>query len=213
MTFVSFLARQLGNPSGIFGRLLFRLLNNYNMPINRRTIHHLSLTQNTAILDVGFGGGNGLGLLNQQVPFGFIGGVDISQSMVNWNRRKFRDRIAAGTMRLEAAGVESMPFEAALFNAAISVNSLYFWPEPEMGAAEIARVLKDDGVLALGLRPKKTLGRKKLANHGFNLLEEAELEQLFCRNGFARTEIFSEADGELGMLFVLAYKSFSKGAS
>ena len=52
-----FLAKKLGHPSGIFGRLLMKLLNKGNAGMNDFTFQQLDLLSGDAVLEIGFGGG------------------------------------------------------------------------------------------------------------------------------------------------------------
>ena len=74
----SFVAKQLGSPSGLFGRLLMRFLNRGNVDMNDFTIKQLNLQQGNRILEIGFGGGYLLDkIIATQTP-SFVAGIDPS---------------------------------------------------------------------------------------------------------------------------------------
>jgi SAM-dependent methyltransferase len=82
------------------------------------------------------------------------------------------------------ASAETLPFANGSFDKAASLNSLYFWPDPERALDEIARVLRPGGWLLLGLEPAAELRKYPGHVHGFRLFEVAEVRALMETAGF-----------------------------
>jgi SAM-dependent methyltransferase len=123
-------------------------------------------------LEIGFGGG---ALLRAAEAAGAeVSGVDVSEAMVT--RAKGAD--------VHLASADALPFPDRRFNKAASLNSLYFWPDPERALAEIARVLRPGGRLLIGFEPPAELRKYPGHVHGFRLLEVAEVKALMERAGF-----------------------------
>ena len=122
------------------------MLNIVNQPINRWTVANLELTGTEEILDVGFGGGIGLGLVRSRLTTGHVVGLDISDEMVERAAERFAgdDKI-----RVLRGNVSSLPFPDATFDRAYTVNSVFFWPDPVAGIAEIHRVLRPGGLAVI----------------------------------------------------------------
>ena len=87
----AFLAKQLGYPSGIFGRLLMKLLNKGNANMNDFTFQQLDLQSKDAVLEIGFGGGYLLEkIINSQIPRRIVG-IDPQIDVVNMGKKKFKN--------------------------------------------------------------------------------------------------------------------------
>jgi SAM-dependent methyltransferase len=137
---------QLAHPRGVLAPATGFVLNIVNRPINRWTIGALELTGADAVLDVGFGGGIGLEMILPRLTSGHVVGVDISDEMVARAAGRFgRD----GKVSVLTADVSRLPFEDASFDRAYSVNSAFFWPDPEAGFAEIHRVMRPGGLAVI----------------------------------------------------------------
>ena len=74
------LARQLGHPSGLRGRVVGAMLNRRNRAVVVKAVAALELSGTETALDIGFGGGLGLELMLRQAAT--VHGVDISATML-----------------------------------------------------------------------------------------------------------------------------------
>ncbi|MGZ8336634.1 MAG: class I SAM-dependent methyltransferase [Allosphingosinicella sp.] len=177
------LARQFSRPSGWLARLIIApWLNRIGRAMNRLVLAELRVGADDDVLEVGFGGGGLLRML-LAVTAGRITGVDVSEDMVERARRQFRRE---PRVSLHAGSVEQLPLADASVDRACSVNNLYFWPDPEGGMRELARVIRPGGVLAIAFEPPEEL--RKWAGHrfGFRLFEPAEVGRLMGQAGFDR---------------------------
>src|SRR5262245_25336180 len=120
-----FVARHLSRPTGVFGRLIARLMNRTNAGINAFALHQLQLEASDRVLEIGFGGGPSLSSLIEGA--GFVAGVDRSPDMVKRAAARFSHAVAAGRADFRAASVEALPFGDASFGKVLTVNTVYFW--------------------------------------------------------------------------------------
>lgn len=140
---------QLRKPHGPLAPVTARVLNVVNQPINRWTIGALGLTGAEDVLDVGFGGGLGLGMVLRRLTRGRVAGIDISEEMVFGARKRFAEEIATERLTVTQAAVEAIPFEDGSFDRAYTVNTIFFWPDVPAGLSEIHRVLRPGGLLVI----------------------------------------------------------------
>jgi arsenite methyltransferase len=195
MALARLIARELGRPSRMTGRLL----NLANARGNERAVQLLEVSWEHRALDVGFGGGVALRKLLARAHS--VAGIDLSESAVSAARQRFRAEIDRGQVQVEKASVEAIPFQEASFDRVLTVHTIYFWPDPERGLREILRVLKPGGRLAL---VTDTTGPPKaVATHGFSSYGQAEQGELLRTAGFA--DIRFERRGRL--LFALPTKA------
>jgi ubiquinone/menaquinone biosynthesis C-methylase UbiE len=105
----------------------------------------LGVTPGTRLLDVGCGAGQ-LALIAARAGAQVIG-CDIS---TNW-LEKARDRAAAEGLEItfEEADAESLPYKDAQFDAVISLLGAMFAPRPDRVAAELTRVCRPGGMIAM----------------------------------------------------------------
>ena len=175
------LARQFARPSGVAGRwLLGPWLDRISEEMNRVTLAQLAVGRHEAVLEVGFGGGGLLAMLTKATE-GRVIGVDVSRAMLARARRRFR---RVSQVAVYQASVEALPLEDASVDKACSVNNLYFWPDPAAGMAELARVVRPGGRLAVAFEPPEELRKWPGHRHGFRLFQEEEVRRLMEGAGF-----------------------------
>lgn len=106
----------------------------------------LPLGAGARVLDVACGTGN------TAIPLARRGcvvtGVDIAPNLLE----QARERAAAEGLEIlfDEGDAESLPYESEGFDAVVSVFGAMFAPRPELVAAEMARMLKPGGLLAMG---------------------------------------------------------------
>jgi arsenite methyltransferase len=195
----SYIAKQISNPSGRFAPLVARLLNSGNRALNLEAIADLDLRPGMRVLDIGFGGGVSLPELAARVgDHSMVAGIDLSAAMVGRARGRFRQQLRAGRLELEQGSIESMPWPDAAFDRALSVNTIFYWPDTGAGLREVWRVLRPDGVLALAMRSQRTVAPAHLERFGFKNVSAPDLERLLAAAGFSGIVLREVAGGLAG---------------
>ena len=196
MNFAKFIAAQLRQPSGFFGRyVMVHLLNRINVSMNSLALDTLCLDSQDHVLEVGFGGGDLIARMSHVVSQGRITGVDYSQDAVDACSKRFAKFIRDGVIDLHCANVESLPFKPDTFTKACTVNTLYFWPVPHAALRQIHRVLKEDGTLAVCFTPRTVMANQgNVIHHGFTLYEPEEVTTLLRETGFRDVQIVFSKD-------------------
>lgn len=196
------LAGQLARPSGWLGRLMLRVLNRGNRQLIRATLAELELGPSTRLLDVGFGGGLALELARAR-GVRRLAGVDPSAVAVERLLRR-PGSLAGAELRAEVASVERLPFEGRSFHAAVSTNTIYFWPDLGAAFAELARVLAPGGRLALGYSgAEKLRSFDSVTRHGFHLHENEAIRAAAAAAGLRVLRLVELHGGDTEGDFVL----------
>ncbi len=145
--------------------------------MNALVLAELGPQPGETVLEIGFGGGGLIAMLLEAGARPI--GVDVSEAMVARAQRRFADHA-----RVELASVEALPLGDASVDKAASVNNLYFWPDPVAGMAELARVVRPGGMLAIAFEPPEELAKWPGAKFGFRAFGEAEVRALLAAAGF-----------------------------
>ncbi len=190
----SLLAKQLGYPSGIFGRLVMKLLNKSNAEMNDLTFTKLNVQPGDFILEIGFGGGYLLDkIVTSRIP-SLIVGIDPTIDVIKMGNKKFKQLIAQKYIELKQASAETLPYDDCYFDKICTVNTIYFWSDPKSALDECNRVLKLNGKLVISYNSSAFLEKTKLTQHGFKTYEPENLELLMQSSGFTDISTIS-ADG------------------
>ena len=176
------LAGQFARPRGWAGRLFIApWLDRIGAGMNRLTFEQLEVQRDDRVLEVGFGGGGLLAMVLSATK-GEVVGVDLSEAIVARARRRFAK---IPRLRLHPGSVDALPLPDTSVDKACSVNNIYFWPDPRAAMAELARVLRPGGRLAIAFEPPEELRKWPGHRFGFRLFDEAEVRGLMLEAGFA----------------------------
>ncbi|HUC60708.1 MAG TPA: class I SAM-dependent methyltransferase [Alphaproteobacteria bacterium] len=182
-------AKHLGNPEGELGLAAGEFMNASNAQLHDAAFRRLGLEANQRVLEVGFGNGKLSAALWALAPGVGYSGVDISATMVAAANDINRAAVAAGEAEFLLGACERLPFEDRQFDRAVTVNTIYFWPDPSACLGELRRVLKPGGLLLVASMDHETAARYPFAEHGFRLYDGATLKALHEQAGFRAVEI------------------------
>ncbi|GFG53300.1 SAM-dependent methyltransferase [Mycolicibacterium agri] len=156
-----------------------RVLSAWQLPID-----WLNIPAGGVALDVGSGPGNVTASLGRAVgPDGLAIGVDISEPML----ARAVKAAAGPNVGFLHADAQKLPLRDETADAAISVAVLQLIPQPEAALAEIARVLKPGGRVAIMVPTAGRIGEvfRWLPNGGARVFREDELGDIFEELGLA----------------------------
>ena len=202
-----FLAAQLRQPSGLFGKIVMGdLLNKGNEKINHLAVAILDIQPTDRVLDIGFGGGVTIEEIVKLIDTGKIHGVDFSQPMVEQAQHKFKSSIESGKVSIEFADVKQLPFKSDTFDKICTMNTIYFWSDPLVGLREIKRVLKSNGRLVVGIRSADKMKDLPFTQHNFRLYAPEAVRDLLVGSGFSGISIdHRDRDEKFDSVMVTAY--------
>jgi ubiquinone/menaquinone biosynthesis C-methylase UbiE len=185
----SLLDGQHGHPTGIIGRMLGEQMVRQHVPETSWTISLLNLRPEDQILELGFGAGRAIELVADQTIKGHVSGIDISREMLRSASRRNAHSIKAGRVTLQQGDVASLPFADKQFAKIFSIQSFYFWPDPQRTLAEIFRVLKPGGTLIITLSTGTIDTSTTTGLEHYQLVLEEQVIPTMQQLGFTRASI------------------------
>jgi arsenite methyltransferase len=170
------LARQLGRPEGLRGRVVGRMLNRTNARAVAAAVEASGLEAGQVGADIGFGGGLGLRLLLERSGGdGRVHGVEVSDTMLDAAEQRHRHEVAEGRLVLESGSLASLPMDDGSIDGLITVNTLYFVDDVDAAFRELDRVLSPAGRAVVGVADPAFMGTMPVTAHGFRLRPPDEL--------------------------------------
>lgn len=140
---------QFGAPKGPRGWLAAHVVARLTGEANRWMIDLLEAGAGDRVLDVGCG--PGLAVAHAVARHSRAVGVDASEAMIRHAGRRNHAAIRDGRVEIRRADATRLPYPDATFTKVGSLNSLQFWSEPGIGLAELHRVLRPGGRVAVVL--------------------------------------------------------------
>jgi len=139
------------------------------------------------VLDAGCGSGWTVLLVADLVPGGHAYGVDASPEMIRAALSAPHPPHATFT----AAPVDALPLKESSIHRAVSMESIYYWPDVPAGLAEIFRVLRPGGRFLAALEfyadNPWSAGWAQALGLPLQRLSGAEYQELFRQAGFEET--------------------------
>ena len=187
-------------PEGDAGRVMLARMNESHAKLVEWGLSHIDLSTGDTVLDIGCGGGNTLARMAERVTGGHLVGIDYAETSVEASRAFNMELIEAGRMEILHGSVEALPFDDAHFDAVVTVESFYFWPNPEESLKEVARVVKPGGTFLLlaeiyGRDDLPATICAKIADYDLTNPTPEEFERMFRAAGF-RTVALDFKHGE-----------------
>lgn len=186
MSFSNFFSEQAYKPRGLFGRFVMSIVfNRGNANLNRLVNELMSIQENDHILEIGFGTGKLIYEMAKQFDKGLIEGVDFSSTMISVAHRKNKKHIANEKVKILKGDFNEMSFKNNSFTKICTVNTIYFWPEPETTFEKIAKILKPGGLFFVAFEDIAQLEKKSLNSEVFSFYSKSDVKNLLINAGFS----------------------------
>jgi len=168
------LEKQLSCPSGEFGVELGKNMNESNAGMIFNSVKFLESNDGDFILELGHGNCVHLSTLLATAEDIKYFGLEISETMLTEARKINADK--KGEFNLYDG--QSIPYAEDFFDRVLSVNTIYFWTNPNKLIREIERVLKPGGCCILTFVDKDFAQKMPFVRDRFTLYDQADLALL-----------------------------------
>ena len=182
-----YIARQLSNPMGIGGKLIFSIMNRQNRPLYDEAIRLLLPSDagfKESVLDIGCGNAYFLNMLAHKYDC-TLTGIDISASMIEYASKRYHKFTKDGRMTFSCQSADAMSFADASFDKAYTINTVYFWENPDAVMSEIQRVLKPSGLFINTLFSNEKLAQFSHTRFGYRRFTIEQLTSAGNNAGFS----------------------------
>jgi SAM-dependent methyltransferase len=147
---------QFRRPTGLWGIAAGLLMahRTSNRRRNAWAVSLLDVRRDDRVLELGFGPGLAIRELSRIAAEGYVCGIDHSELMLRWARRRNADGLRRGVVDLRLGSVDELPAFDALFDKILAVNAMMFWREPVAHLEELRRLLRPGGLIAVAHQPR-----------------------------------------------------------
>lgn len=191
------IAGQLRQPTGEYAIQVGEKMNEGNLHINLNTIEALNLTTGDNILEIGMGNGFFVkNILSTDNSIKYTG-CDFSEIMVGEARKQNENFIANGQAEFHLTDANELPFEKETFDKVFTINTIYFWDNPQKVLAEIWRVLKPKGQVIISVRPKSIMVHYPFVKYGFKTFSNGDLSELISKNNFKVVDVIEKEEPDV----------------
>ena len=178
------LAENLRQPKGVFGWLVGHLMNHFNRAIIKLTVDSIPSNKSSVILELGIGSGKAIQLVLQRFPKAKIYGLDISETMLSSAKKRNAKSVRQGRVQLKMNTISKMDLPDNSIDTLYTINTIYFWKDPEEAMIEVYRVLKNGAFFILSFNAKEDMSRENYPEDLFTFYSVDEVIKLGKRNQF-----------------------------
>ncbi|CAN5163948.1 hypothetical protein BH11PSE5_BH11PSE5_26850 [soil metagenome] len=177
------IGRQLGNPQGLAGAIMGRMMRLANDRPSRLAVAAMGVKQGDSILDMGFGPGHAIELIAATARV--VHGIDQSDAMLLQASCRNRKAIAEKRVTLATGSFATLPYPNDWFDGILASNVAYFWHDEHAILSEIRRVLKPGGRLCIYVTDAATMKHWRFADgHTHRHIDAGQLTDMLLHAGF-----------------------------
>lgn len=189
--FLKQLASQLSCPKNTEGIEVANMMHESNIGMTRAAITALQITDGDLILELGHGSCKHLPEILEKAPNTSYYGLEISELMQKQATEANVIATNANRASFHLYNGQKIPFSDHTFHKILTVNTIYFWENPEKFIKEIYRVLKPGGLFAISFADKDFMESLPFTAYGFDLYSKEMVYNLAEIAGFKIKDITS----------------------
>ena len=197
------IASQLKHPTGEKGIEMANMMNETNINMTRHSVKNLQIESGNTILELGHGNAGHVDFIFEQAENIKYYGLEMSELMFQEARQINRNYVSQKQAFFTVYDGNTIPFEDNAFNKVFTVNTIYFWQEPEKLLLEIYRVLQPKGILCITFAEESFMKQLPFTQFEFELYSTEKAEKLIKKSPFkiinkeTLTEKVKSKNGEL----------------
>jgi len=177
---------QLRKPSGLFGRVVSRMMNLRNREFYQKMISQLDIQKGDRIYEIGYGPGMGIQMIAEKRADCTVSGIDFSELMVQSASKRNKKFIDAGRVNLTYGDLLTEDVIQGKYDKIFCVNVVYFWDDLVSVFQKIHSMLAQEGKFCIFMTPAEDLN-KGFAS-GFNKYSFEEVASALKEAGFNQIE-------------------------
>jgi ubiquinone/menaquinone biosynthesis C-methylase UbiE len=178
------IASQLKHPTGEKGIEMANMMHETNINMTRNSFQNLNISAGNVILELGHGNAGHVELIFEQAKNLKYYGLEMSELMFQEARQINRNFISQKQAFFSIYDGNVIPFEDAFFDKIFTVNTIYFWQDPEKLLSEIYRILKSHGVFCITFAEESFMKTLPFTQYEFKLYNTEKVEQLVQKTLF-----------------------------
>ena len=178
------IASQLKHPTGEKGIEMGNMMNETNINMTRHSIQNLQIEAGNKILELGHGNAGHVEFIFDQDENIKYYGLEMSELMFQEARQINRNYVSQKQAFFSIYEGNIIPFEDDSFNKVFTVNTIYFWQEPEKLLSEIYRVLQPKGILCITFAEESFMKQLPFTQFEFELYSTEKVEKLIEKSSF-----------------------------
>jgi len=178
------IASQLKHPTGEKGIEMGNMMNETNINMTRHSIQNLQIEAGNKILELGHGNAGHVEFIFEQAENIKYYGLEMSELMFQEARQTNRNYVSQKQAFFSIYDGNTIPFEDNSFNKVFTVNTIYFWQEPEKLLSEIYRVLQSKGILCITFAEESFMKQLPFTQFEFELYSTEKAEKLIGKSSF-----------------------------
>lgn len=208
MSFLNYFSEQARRPTGFFGRMIMPIIfDRGNAFLNSLVNDLMDIRSDDRVLEIGCGTGKLVKIMAEKIENGFIEGIDFSSEMVMIAKRKNRKHIARGAVNITEDHFDDHSFKKNIFTKACSVNTIYFWENPERTVKKVMSLMQPGSKFILAFEDVHQLEQRKLNRDVFRFYRRSDVRYLLENDGFSNgVSVESREKGRLRFHCAVATK-------
>ena len=178
------IASQLKHPTGEKGIEMANMMHETNINMTRHSFQNLNISAGNVILELGHGNAGHVEFIFEQAKNLKYYGLEMSELMFQEARQINRNFVSQKQAFFSLYDGNVIPFEDAFFDKIFTVNTIYFWQEPEKLLSEIYRILKPNGVFCITFAEESFMKTLPFTQYEFKLYSTEKVERLVQKTLF-----------------------------